>query len=267
MTAAIPQARPRQRWIWVLVALATALALIGTAGLRVALKAAIEHATMPAVVYHRDPAQLQVVDPGGSVSVSPSPPGQVRVAATVRWLGARPVVRRSWRGRDLSVVVGCPAPDLFGDCQANLDISVPAGTRLVATAGAGELNVTGLTGSVDAQVSSGTVTLADVSGPVLVRVGAGSVSGTGLSSRQLGATANSGEVSLAFTAPPQVLALTVGTGSAAATVPPGAAYRVVRRPGSGSVTLASGLSVPGSARVLTVQAGQGSVSVGYPPGG
>ena len=267
MSAVIPQARPRRRWIWVLVALATTLFLLGTAGLRVALKAVVEHAAVPAVVYHRELTQLQVVDPGGSVSVSPSPSGQVRIAATVRWLGARPVLRRSWRGSDLSVIAGCPAPDLFGDCQADLDISVPAGTRLLATAGAGEINVSGLTGSVDAVVSSGSVTLADVSGPVFVRVGAGVVNGTGLSSRRLTATAGSGDVSLAFTAPPQLLALTVGTGSAGVTVPPGSAFRVVRRPGAGPVRLAPGLRAPGSARLLTVQVGTGSVSIGYPPGG
>lgn len=267
MTAAVPQARPRRRWIWVLVALTTAIALAGSAGLRVALKAAIEHAAVPAVVYHRELTQLQVTDPGGSISVSPSPSGQVRIAAAVQWLGARPVVRRSWHGSDLSVTTGCPAPDLFGDCQADLDISVPDGTRLLATAGAGEITVTGLTGTVDAEVGSGTVALADVSGPVRVRVGAGSVTGTGLSSRSLTVTAGSGQVSLAFAEPPQLLALTVATGSAAVTVPPGSAYRIVRRPGSGSVHFAAGLRDPGSPDLLTVQVGTGSVSVGYPPGG
>lgn len=266
-TAALPRARPRRRWIWVLVALVTVVVVLVPAGFRVALKAAIEHATLVPVTYHRSLTSLQVDDPGGSITVSPSQSGQVRLAASVRWLGSRPVLSRRWQGSTLSVSAACPPPDPFGDCQTNLEISVPAGTQVVANAGAGGITVTGLTGPVDTRVTAGSIVLADLSGPVRVSAGAGSVTGTGLSSGQVSATVGSGWLSLGFTTAPHLLALTVGAGSVQVTVPPGTGYRVIQRLGAGSVELAPGLRQPGSPRRLTVHAGVGSVTVTYPQGG
>lgn len=161
--------RPRRRWIWALVALLTATALVAPVVLRASLKGSLQHRTGPAAVYQRPVTALQIVAPGDAVQVTAGQSGELRLVDVESWLIVRPQVSTAWRGSTLVVRVTCPAPNLFEDCEATLQIQVPAGTSVQASAGTGDIGVTGLSGALRLAATSGSIALADVTGPVLAR--------------------------------------------------------------------------------------------------
>jgi hypothetical protein len=264
--AAAPAPRPRRRWIWVIVAMLTALVVVPPFAARIWLKADLQHQTEQVPVAARPVTAVQVDSPGGSVSISQDPGSHVTMSSTASWLVRKPVVRQAWHGRTLQVGTSCPRLDPFEDCQENLVVQVPAGITVQVDVGSGSVSAQGLTGPLHLRATSGAFTLTDVRGPVWASVTSGSVTAQGLRSARLHASARSGSLALDFDSPPQLLALTVGSGSASATVPPGTRYRVSVRAGPGSVQVQPGLRDGTSAQVITATVGSGSLAIAYPAG-
>jgi hypothetical protein len=262
-------ARPRRRWIWITVAVVTALTIVLPAGLRVWLKADMEHQAQPLAVYRQPVGTLQVSVPGGNVTIRPGRPGQVTVASTLSWVFARPAVTHARRGRDLLLGVRCPGLNAFSDCQASLTIRVPSGVAVQASVGAGTIDVAGLTGPLHLATTSGSIELTDVSGPVWAESASGSIAApSGLASPRLAASVTSGTIALTFDSAPDRLVVATGAGAASITVPPGTRYRIVgfRSRGPGSLSFQPGLSDPHAARLITLRVGAGSVAIKYPSG-
>ncbi|HEX5295033.1 MAG TPA: hypothetical protein VFX25_39695 [Streptosporangiaceae bacterium] len=266
MSAAAPsRPRPRRRWIWVLVALLTALVLVPPFALRIGLKIDIQHRTAPVLVAARPVTALLVDAPAGSVSISPGTGRRVTVSATAAWLVRRPAVTQAWAGSTLRVTAACPRLNPFEDCQESLDIHVPAGLTVRVSVGSGSVSAFSLTGPLHLSGTSGALMLNDVRGPVWAAVTSGNVTAQGEGAAAVHASAGSGSLELRFAAPPQLLALAVGSGSADVTVPPGTRYRVSVRTRAGVVNIQRGLGDSTSGQVITASVGTGFLAVRYAP--
>ena len=179
MTAAAAYpARPRRRWIWVGVAIVTAVVVVVPAAFRIALKGEIRHQIEPLTLLRQPVSEVQVDAPGQSVTISRGPAGQVRMMSTVSWLVGRPIVGDAWHGKTLQIHARCPTINLFGDCAIGLVIKVPAGVAVRVAVGSGFASVAGLAGPVHLTATSGSIHLADVSGPVWASATSGSVGAT-----------------------------------------------------------------------------------------
>jgi hypothetical protein len=260
-------ARPRRRWIWVLVALATAGVIVVPITLRVALKVAIHHQFDPAATYQRDVTGLQVqADGGGFVTIQAGQEGRVTIASTLQWLFGKPAVTQSWHGRVLRVRATCPRADPLEDCQASVIITVPSGTAVSAQAGAGTVTVTGVSGPLHLAATSGVILVSHVSGPLWLAATSGSVAArTGVYSPDVHASVTSGDIALRLDAGPRLLTVGVGSGFASILLPQGSRYRIAGPYGPGWPRIATGLSDASSGRVLSVTIGTGAMTIGYPP--
>jgi hypothetical protein len=252
----------------VLVALATAAAVVLPVSLRVALKGAIQHESVPRVTYPSAISSLQVqANGGGAVTIRSGRPGQVTVSSALSWVFGKPAVTQEWQGGTFFVGATCPKFDAFEDCQAQVTITIPAGTPVQAVAGAGSVTVSGLSGPVHLTATSGFLLARNVSGLVWASATTGSVVARGgLTSASVDASVTSGRLSLVFAVPPRTVAIVVDTGSAAITLPSRSRYRVVSSVGSGALQIAPGISDGRSDRELRAAIGSGNVSIGYTPG-
>lgn len=268
MTDAAPAGpRPRRRWIWVIVAIVTSLAVVMPVDLRSWLKAEPQHEKGGPTVIGRPITALQVNAPSGSVTISAGRPGQVTMQSTLSWLVRKPTVSRVWRGRTLVISARCPQQDPFEDCQVSLNIWVPADLAVRATVGAGSVAVARLSGPLHLAATSGVVMMTDVSGPVWATATSGSIGAPGgLDSQQVDAAVGSGHLSLRFDREPTRLVIAVGSGSGRATVPPGTHYRVTGNHGPGLLAVGTGVSEARSPLLISASVGTGTIRIGYPPG-
>jgi hypothetical protein len=255
--------QPRRRWIWITVALVTALVIAAPVGFRLWLKAAHHNLTLPAQVYRQQLTQLSVVAPAGSVTLVPSGRPGVTVLGSLSWVFTRPFVAEALRGRTLQVTGSCPGPNPFEDCQVGLTIRVPVNLAVDVSAGSGSVTIRGLSGPLHLATTSGSITISRVGGPVWVSAGSGSVTGYGVVSPELDAVIGSGSLQLGLAATPRALNLAIASGSASITVPPGARMRTVVNTGAGLWHIAPGIADSGAAGTMTATIDSGVVTVGY----
>jgi hypothetical protein len=257
--------RPRRRWIWILVALATSAVLVTPVAVRVGLKADLRHEQIRFRDYSASQVTaIEVSAPGASVTVRRTA-GRVTLASSESWLLTRPFVRPVRHGKTLTVSVGCPQLNPFEDCGVGLTIGVPASTQVQADVGAGSLAVSGLSGPLRLSATAGSIRLTGDSGPVQMQATAGSISAFGLTSPRVSAAARAGSLMLQFASAPQSLALAVGSGSGRVALPNGSSYRIIKH-GPGVLHVASGLAAPGSGRLLSARLGGGMITLAYPAG-
>jgi hypothetical protein len=255
--------QPRRRWIWIMVALVTALVIAAPVGLRLWLKAAHHNQALPARVYRQHLTQLTVVAPAGGVTIVPSRQAGVTVTGDLSWVFGQPFVNQTVRGSTLQVTGSCPKPNAFEDCQVGLTIGVPVNLAIDVSAGSGSVTIRGLSGPLHLAVTSGSIALTRVSGPVWVSAGSGSVAGYRMASPRLDAVIGSGSLQLGLATAPRTLNLAIGAGSANITVPPGTQMRTVTNAGAGFLHIAPGIADSGAAGTITATIGSGVVTVGY----
>lgn len=157
-----------------------------------------------------------------------------------------------------------PLTLVFGDCQVGLVIRAPAGVAVRVAVGSGSVAIAGMTGPVRAVASSGSIQLTALSGPIWATTASGSIAASDLRSARVVAVVGSGQLTLGFAAPPEAMALSVGSGVAAVTVPRGSRYVLSSQRGSGLLTIAPGLGQGHAARAITVLVDTGRVRIGYP---
>jgi hypothetical protein len=264
-------ARPRLRWIWRIVALATAAILAAPAAWLVGLRQGLHHEYGPVTVYHHAITAVRVSATGDTVAITAGRPGRVSVSSALGWFFTKPAVREIWHGTTLAVSVYCPVPGPFGRCSANLILHVPAAVGVRVAVGTGTATVTGLAGPVHVTATSGSLALGNLAGPLWATATSGSITGmTGLNSPTVTADVRSGSLALGFDRAPSSLRLAVGSGSGIVTVPPGTRYRLDPGLSSGVVHMSHGMSSPDSAGLIAARVGSGTLSIGYqsaPPAG
>jgi hypothetical protein len=261
----IASTRPRRRWIWVLVALATVAVTVLPVGFRLALKIAIHHQYGPAVTYRQPVSALEVDSPGAEIVVRAGHVRHVTVATSRQWLVARPSVQSVYQAGQLRLSGGCQSPNPFEDCQVSLVITVPAGLSVQVQAGDGSIVASGLAGFAQLTVTGGSIAARNLAGPVWLTAGAGSISATDLRSADVAATVSAGSLSLVASAAPRHLAVSVGAGSGRVLLPAGTRYRVGAHGGPGTLRISTSLWDSGSLNQLSAEVGTGTLMVGYRP--
>ena len=135
-----------------------------------------------------------------------------------------------------------PRRALFGDVSSvDYAVEVPAGVAVNVQSSSGQVQIDGVSGSVDATTTSGGLHLTDISGPVNAGTTSGPITGTQLLHvRQ--AHSNSGPISLeaVFTDPTQI---TTSSGKVNLKLLPGSAAQLDVHSKSGSVEPQGGLQL------------------------
>jgi hypothetical protein len=254
--------RPRRRGVWIALAAATALVVVAPA-LLAALGRAVRQTSASVTPYHHVIRELRLDMDGAAVSVGPGPDGEARVYKTLRWSLDRPGVTETLVDDVLFVTFRCGGTDVLGGCGADIDVQVPAGTRVSAVSGSGEITVRGLTGDLDLRTGSGEISVAGSRGRLRLLARSGAITGTGLASPKTSARVSSGSLDLRYTEPPGAVDASAGSGTAKIIVPPGSRYRVRAATGSGSTHLNPAVADEDAAGSISVRSGSGSTYLDY----
>lgn len=201
-------------------------------------------------------SEIRVSGKSVAVEVRPGTAPGVEMHRTARYLNPfhdRPGSTHRIEG----TVLELGGDDSCTFCAIEYVVLAPAGVRVSADVKTGSLDLTGVS-TVDAKVSTGSVTIVGATGDVTARAGTGAITGRGLHSDTVVATTNTGAISLDLAAPADIEA-TTGTGSVDVTVP-AAAYRVDASTGLGALKLGIANDPNGSHR-LALRAGTGRVTL------
>ncbi|MFB4311831.1 DUF4097 family beta strand repeat-containing protein [Actinomadura sp. GTD37] len=254
---------PRRRGVWIALAIATALVVVAPV-LPAALGRAVRQTSSSVTPYHHAIRELRLDMEGAAVSVGPGPDGEARVYKDLRWGLREPGVTESLVDGVLSVAFRCGGTGLpGGGCGADIDVRVPAGTRVSAVSGAGEIDVRGLTGDLDLRTGSGRIGVAGARGRLRLRARSGAITGTGLASPETRARVSSGALDLRYAEPPRTVEASAGSGAAKIIVPPGSHYAVQAGTGSGDVHLNQAVIDPHAPGSISVHTGSGTTYVDY----
>ncbi|MBV9858476.1 MAG: hypothetical protein JOY82_28760, partial [Streptosporangiaceae bacterium] len=184
------------------------------------------------------PSGLTVLDNVGSVAITGSDRGSVRVTEKLTYRGYPPVITRSYHGGVLTLSYRCRSDD----CGDAFDIQVPRSLSVRVTTGTGPVSLTSLAGQVRAY--------ADV----------GSIRGSSLAGTLAALRTGVGSIDASFASAPAQLSANAGTGSVQLLVPPGPGYRVTASADVGSVSVGVRRDAS-SGHVIQASAGVGSVTV------
>jgi hypothetical protein len=205
--------------------------------------------------------QLTVSAGAGSITVAGSERATVAITAQLSYHGRAPVMQGAVRDGRLVLGYRCAAGT---ECGVSYVLQVPRGVTVRARTGAGDVRLTGLTGSVTASVGTGDISLSGLSGPVRAQDRTGDVSGRALRSADAALSSGIGDIDVSFTRPPGRLVVTDKLGPVMIRVPGSVSYRVQAGSGLGSVSI----GVPrlaGSPHRITATSQLGDVAI--VPGG
>jgi hypothetical protein len=251
--------------VWIFLAAATAIVLVGPVLLAVwgrEMRRTAESVTP----YHDAVKELRLQTGSSEVSVGTGPDGSARVYKRLKWALRKPVVKESLEDGVLSITSSCPRTlgyDEGWECSTDIDVQVPAGVRVTAESGSGQITVRGVTGDLDLRTGSGEIRLADTRGRLTARAGSGTIRGTGLSAPNTRVEVGTGELDLRYAEPPWRVDASAGSGSVKILVPAGSRYRVQGWTGSGHTHLGRALVDEHSDRLISVRSGSGSSYVDY----
>ncbi|MEU3403196.1 hypothetical protein ABZ766_04470 [Streptomyces sp. NPDC006670] len=258
-------AAPRgQRLAWYTAAALSAVLVLAAAGWQVRADVGARSGVATGGSAGRAVTALEVDGGGADVTVTPRGDREIGYRADLRWTFKPPSVEESWLGDTLKLSAHCPGEDLGVSggtgCSVRLAVTVPAGIPLRVSGGSGRVTVSGLAGTVDADMGSGALVLADLRGPLRVRVGAGTLDASGLAVPQADVRAGSGAARLAFAAPPDRVAARLGAGRLELVLPSATRYRVTCRAGAGRCETDEALSDPAAGRTLDLDVDAGHAS-------
>ncbi|WP_433150484.1 DUF4097 family beta strand repeat-containing protein [Actinomadura nitritigenes] len=257
--------RPRRRGVWIFLAAATAAVVVVPVCLAMggrAMRRTAEYVTP----YHHAIKELRVEAGSAEVSIGTGADGRARVFKRLKWVLRKPVVTESLHGDVLAIAVRCPgAASLYGgwECGADIDVQVPAGVRVSAASGSGEITVRGVNGDLDLRTGSGEISVVGSHGALRARVGSGTIRGTRLASADTEAVVGAGELDLRYAEPPRTVDVSADAGSVKIIVPAGSHYRVQGWTGSGDTHLNRALVDDRSDRSISVRSGSGSSYLDY----
>lgn len=186
------------------------------------------------------PVSAVVIHGGsGSIDVTGSTRSTVRVSQQVSYSKTPPNATHSLRGGTLTISYSCPVELV---CGVSYDVHVPRGVAVTASAGAGSITLTSLTGPVSARASAGLITA------------------NGLRSATASFTSNAGAVLASFLAAPRSVTANTNVGPITLTVPGSAVYRISTHTFVGSATVTVHRS-GSAAHSISARSDLGSISI------
>lgn len=193
-----------------------------------------------------------------------------------RVIRGSPEIEEEVEGDTIRITSRCPSLNL-GRCDIDYEIVVPRDVRLDAVTSAGDITVDGVaeanveatSGDVKVSKASEIVRASSKSGDITVSGGSaqlelgaksGDVKATGVTSRQVSASAESGNIEVVCTQAPKNVRATTDSGNTSVQVPDGESYRVDAKTKSGDRTVR--VPIDRSAdRTITARASSGDVDV------
>lgn len=186
-------------------------------------------------------SRVEVEARSGTIQVRPGPDGSSQVDRFLTWNGdAKPQLTQEVRGDTLHVVATCQDDD--DRCDTELVLTVPATSAVQADLGAGNVDVTGLSGTLD------------------LTTGAGNVAGTGLVAAPVTAKTPAGNVDLAFAAAPPTVDAEATAGNVTVRLPVGPVYEVDATSTAGTERVEVP-DTPGAEHTISARSSAGNVSV------
>ncbi|MEV6950384.1 hypothetical protein [Streptomyces sp. NPDC051183] len=260
--------RPRRRAAWTMAALLGAVLVVVPVLWQASAYGTTRSGALRGGSDGRLVTALEIEAGAANVTVTPRADQEVGYRAEVSWSLRTPTIEESWHGDTLRLTPHCPAEDSWVTsglgCSVRLGVSVPVGIPVKVTAGSGSVHISGLGGSVDAEVDSGRISLTGLRGPLRAHVGSGTLQATALTSPEADLRVGSGHAAADFVAPPDRVTAEVGEGRLALTVPEATRFRVATRTGWGRCDVAGELTDPASPRVLDLSVAAGRIAAGYP---
>ncbi|MEV7525343.1 hypothetical protein [Streptomyces sp. NPDC091371] len=261
--------RRRHRRAWTAVAfLGAFLVLVPTAWQAWSL-GAVRSGVLQGGGDGRPVGALEIVGGDADITVTPRGDRQVGYRAEVSWSLAAPSVETSRLGDALRLTARCPGADSWrvfaAGCSVKLAVTVPAGIPVKVTARSGRVSLTGLGGTVDAEVDSGRVEMNGLRGALRAKVGSGRLHGADLTSPQIDIRVGSGSAAVSFIAPPDQVIGKVASGRLALMVPVATTFRTTCEAASGACEVPDGLRDDSAVRTLDMAAGSGRAQALYGP--
>jgi hypothetical protein len=205
------------------------------------------------------------IDVDGDIAVRSGAVGRITVATHRVWSFHEPTVTERRTRSGLSISALCQGVE-WGRCTTSVRLVVPVDAALTLTSSDGSISVDGVRGALNLVSDNGDVDVTSAPGPLQLSSDNGSVTGTGLTSAQVQASSENGDVTLGFAAAPKTVTASSENGSVSVLVPHGPASYLVSATtdnGGRSVGVASDSA---SNRHIVASSEDGDVTVAYQPG-
>ncbi|MEU5386177.1 DUF4097 family beta strand repeat-containing protein [Kitasatospora cineracea] len=252
---------PGERRAWRLIGV-LALACVLLAGVAVTGAALIQRDTARERTYFEAIGQLDIDSGPAHVTVRAGGTDRVVLVEQLGWALRRPTVNVRIAAGRMSISVDCPEARFTGGCPVSLAVQVPPSTMVHARNGSGQTEIEGVAGSVSAETGSGQVQLTRISGPIWAKSGSGQIIGTGLSAPEAQLSAASGQVTLQYDRPPDLVATRLASGNLLLQLPDDRSrYRIDLSSDGGSQTIDRSLQDLDSPRLLDVVSASGTVTI------
>jgi hypothetical protein len=275
MTSSLPMTPGR--WVVLVIGTPLALLVIGWTALTAVAFAGLGSSQVNlAVPTHGRTAAVSVDE--GDITVGPGPADQLRVHGTLRYSIVRP--RLSWQRTPSTIALRAHCRVPTGVCSFDYAVTVPAGGRSEISNASGNLTASGLAGPVTLSTDSGDIhatrisghaTISDHSGDItvtslsaartLIMNDSGNIIGSDVSSQNLTAQDQSGDITVVFTKVPDLVRISDSSGNITLVLPPGpTAYRVSASTSSG-LTSVNVPQNPTSPHVISVTDQSGNITI------
>jgi hypothetical protein len=245
------------RWATLAIGVPIALVLIGWSAF--SLVADIGGASFPvSATIPLQNGQLVASTGGGDITVRQGQvsDGAARLIGKVEYSLVRPTFTVSGSGISLH----CRLPT--GNCGLNATLDVPSHTAVDLNTGGGNMQVSGIQGSVTLDSGGGNLTASDLGGVLTFTTSGGDVDGTGLFSRHVSTGSGGGNVTLVFTAVPDFVKVSSGGGDITIVVPRGSTSYHITSHASGGDYSAPGVPTNDASRhTIQVDSGGGNISI------
>lgn len=182
-------------------------------------------------VYENKITSLESAIESGNFEVRPSTDGKVTVERQLKWARAKPTYTEKWTGDQLRITGDCP--DNVGNCSIDYIVYVPSGVAVHAESQSGNIRVTGVEGDTNLGTESGNIETTDTKGKLKARTSSGNITASRISSKDVDAQVDSGNVDLRFTAVPDKVVARSSSGDIDVTVPAQEKYVVRAETDSG----------------------------------
>lgn len=259
-----------QRQAWITATLLCAVLVVAPATWQVWAWGSTRSDTLRGGSDGRPVTAVEIVGGDADITVTPRADRQVDYRATVSWSLRTPTIEQSRLGDTLRLTPHCPGEGFWPlggtGCSVHLAVTVPVDVPVKVTTRSGRIALSGLAGTVDAQVDSGQVEIDGLRGALRAEVGSGRLHATGLASDRAEIRVGSGRAVAGFVTPPDGITARVGSGRLALTVPAATRFKVRCEAGAGRCDVPDALRDPTSPHSLDIEAGVGRAQAAYPDG-
>lgn len=245
------------------LAVGALLAVVGTAvcGVQTVDETSGEVRRVEHRVFSGDVQMVRVHTNSGRIQIAGAAGRVVDVEGSLAGTVSVPAMSAEVRDGVLTLDADCGGG--FWDCEASFAVRVPAGIRVVAETGSGEVEATGLLSAATLRSGSGTVRVDGARAQLTMSTASGNLRAVGVTATEVDASTASGNVRIELATAPEDISAHSASGNVRITVPDdGEVYATEVHTGSGN-TLVGVRTDPLAARRLRASTGSGNAEIDY----